>query len=128
MYAAGSDHPNKGVSVAFLDQVARGSIAAAIDTEVLQEILHRYRAIDRWEEGSRLYVFVRRIFSVFVPVTPEVLHLAHALMRRYATLVARDAVHAAVYEHVGARALCSFDRDFDRVSGVRRVEPGALLQ
>lgn len=48
MYAAGTPHPNKEPSATFLDQVAIGEVDAVIDAEVLQEILHRYRAISRW--------------------------------------------------------------------------------
>ena len=42
MYTAGSEHPFKARSVAFLERVAEGSIEAVIDAEALQEILHRY--------------------------------------------------------------------------------------
>jgi predicted nucleic acid-binding protein len=44
MYAAGAEHPHKEPSRMFLEQVARGEVDAALDAEVLQEILHRYRA------------------------------------------------------------------------------------
>ena len=60
MYAAGAAHTNKASSVAFLEAVARGKIDAATDAEVLQEILHRYRSIQRWTEGRALYDLVRR--------------------------------------------------------------------
>ncbi|MBL8213671.1 MAG: hypothetical protein JNK87_23335 [Bryobacterales bacterium] len=51
MYAAGAPHPNKAPAIAFLERVANNRIAAASDAEVLQEILHRYRALNRWAEG-----------------------------------------------------------------------------
>ncbi len=47
MYAGGASHPNKAPSLALLEGVARGEREAAVDAEVLQEILHRYRAIQR---------------------------------------------------------------------------------
>jgi predicted nucleic acid-binding protein len=55
MYAAGAEHSHKGPSVAVLRRVALGEIDAAVDAEVLQEILRRYRAIWRWEEGREVY-------------------------------------------------------------------------
>ena len=61
MYAAGTPHAHKGPSQALLQRVASGEVDAAIDAETLQEILHRYRAIDRWEEGSRLHGLARRV-------------------------------------------------------------------
>ena len=56
MYAAGSDHPNKPRAIRFLESVAAGETDAAVDAEVLQEILHRYRSIGRWKEGRTVYL------------------------------------------------------------------------
>jgi hypothetical protein len=53
MYAAGANHPHKRPSVALLERVAAGEVEATVDAEVLQEILHRYRAIGRWEDATR---------------------------------------------------------------------------
>ena len=55
MYAAGAEDPHKAPSLAMLDRVATGDVDAAIDAGVLQEILHRYRAIGRWKDGRRVY-------------------------------------------------------------------------
>jgi predicted nucleic acid-binding protein len=54
MYAAGADHPNKAPAGRYLDRVASGEVETAIDAETLQEILHRYRAIRRWEDGRQV--------------------------------------------------------------------------
>jgi predicted nucleic acid-binding protein len=59
MYAAGAEHPHKAPCVALLRRVALGETEAAVDAEVLQEILHRYRAIRRWEEGREVYARAR---------------------------------------------------------------------
>jgi predicted nucleic acid-binding protein len=48
---------------------------------------------------------------------------ARDLLESYAGLTVRDAIHAAVALHSGADAICSYDRDFDCVVGLRRVEP-----
>ena len=125
MYAAGADHPRKRPSVDFLQRVASREIDAALDAEVLQEILHRYRALGRCREGRQLYDLVRRLFPIVVPVTEEVLDRARQLLDEYGDLMARDALHAAVVEMHSFRALCSYDRDFDQVRTIRRVEPGA---
>lgn len=126
MYAAGSDHPNKSESVSFLEQVASGEVEAVIDAEVLQEILHRYRAIGRWADGRKVYDLARRIFSVVLPVTVNVLDRTRMLLDQRARLTARDALHAAfVLEH-GLDTICSFDRDFDRIPGLKRSLPGRI--
>jgi uncharacterized protein len=125
MYAAGADHPNKQPSVALLERVARGEIEATIDAEVLQEILHRYRAIGRWEDGRRVYDLTRQLFPSVVPVTAEVLDRARRVLDTDRRMMARDALHAAVVMTEGLEAVCSYDRDFDRIKGIVRREPDA---
>ncbi len=125
MYAAGAEHPHKAPSVAFLRRVAEDKLDAAIDAEVLQEILHRYRSLGRWSEGGRVYDLARQIFPVVIPITSEILDRARGLMDDYAGLSARDTLHSAVALESGSAALCSYDRDFDAVLGVKRIEPGA---
>jgi len=123
MYAAGAYHPNKRPSVRFLERVAAGEVEAAVDAEVLQEILHRYRALGRWRDGRRLYDLTRRLVPLVLPITAEVTDRARELLDGDEELTARDALHAAAVQVHEARALVSFDRDFDRVEGVERQEP-----
>jgi uncharacterized protein len=123
MYAAGAEHPRKQPSARFLEQVALGRVEAALDAEILQEILHRYRAIQRWTDGQRVYDLARQIVPLVIPVTVEVLDRARALLDRYSALSARDALHAAVVQSHGLSAICSYDRDFNGIEGLRRIEP-----
>lgn len=126
MYVAGKDHPHKAPSQAFLDRGARGQVEAAIDAEVLQEILHRYRAIGRWEDGRRAYDLVRAIVPEVISVGAPMLDRARQLMERYPQLLARDAVHAAAVMEVGAAALCTWDEDFAVVKEIRWTRPGEI--
>lgn len=128
MYAAGTEHPHKGPSVEFLERVANGQVEAAIDAEVLQEILHRYRALGRWKDGRRVYDLTRALFPIVVPVTAEVLDRARALMDRNESLLARHALHAAVVMSQGFEAICSYDGDFDGIPGIVRREPGEVQE
>ena len=123
MYAAGAAHPHKAPSLALLDRVAGGDVDAAIDAEVLQEILHRYRAIGRWRDGRRVYDLARRLVVSVLPITAEVTDAARALMDDHPKLMARDALHAAVCRLSQAEAICSYDDDLDVVAGLRRLEP-----
>ena len=127
MYAAGASDPHKAASVALLERIARGEIEAALDAEVLQEILHRYRALRRWNDGRRVYDLARRSIVTVLPVTAEVTDQARKIMDDYPALMARDALHAAVCRVAGARAICSYDADLDIVAGLRRVEPPAVV-
>ena len=48
---------------------------------------------------------------------------ARALMDVHPGLMARDALHAAVLDQHSLEAICSYDRDFDAIGSVRRIEP-----
>jgi hypothetical protein len=47
------------------------------------------------------------------------------LLDRDARIMARDALRAAVALTHGLDAICSYDRDFDRIPGITRLEPEA---
>ncbi len=123
MYAAGADHPHKAPSLGFLEQVAAGELDAALDAEVLQEVLHRYRAIDRWQDGRAVYDSSRRLFHTVLPITVECLDEARRLLDRNPNLSARDALHGSVVRIFELEAICTYDRGFDDIDGVRRVQP-----
>ncbi len=123
MYAAGTEHPFKRRCARFLESVAEGRTEAAIDAEALQEILHRYRALRRWSEGRQVYDMVRTLFPAVIPITAEILDRARTLLDVHGELMARDALHAAVVHCHSLDGICSFDRDFDRIRGLRRIEP-----
>lgn len=123
MYAGGAEHANREPSIAFLRGVARGAIDATTNTEVLQEILHRYRSLNRWEAGQRVFDLARRIVPTALPITVEVVDLARALLDVHARLMARDALHAAVVDHYELDSIASFDRVFDEIAGLVRHEP-----
>ena len=125
MYAAGTDHPNKAPSTHLLERIAHGELEACVDAEALQEVLHRYRAIGRWDDGLAVFDLARLLFTTVVPVTAEALDLARRLLDEDRTLMARDALHAAIALRETSGVVCSFDRDFDRIPAVVRMVPDA---
>lgn len=127
MYAAGVDHPNKKPCLLLLEQIASGRIDAVIDAEVLQEILHRYRSIHRWEDGCRVFELARQIVPIVIPVTDEILDLTLEIMKHHSELMARDALHAAACRIAGADVLCSYDDDFDLISEIKRLKPDEIV-
>lgn len=124
MYASGEPHPFKEPCINFLNRVATGEVKAGTDAEVLQEILHRYRAIRLWDRGRRVFDLARQVVDTVLPLAVETLDQARQLLDRYPALVARDAVHAAICLQFTGGAICSYDRDFDVVEGILRIEPG----
>lgn len=127
MYAAGKEHPHREPSLAFLKSVAEGGLDAVLDAEVLQEILHRYSAIGRWQEGRRVFDNALTLFPDILPITAETVTLARALLDEVDGLSARDALHAAVVDIHQLDAICSYDGGFDDIVHLRRVQPEKLL-
>lgn len=125
MYAAGADHPHKEPSIRLLEQVAEGTVDGVIDSEVLQEILHRYRSIGHPEDGEAVFRLARQVCPNVLAVTGACMDRALELLCGRPRLMARDAVHAAVCQLMECRAIISYDRDFDQLP-VRRLEPGSL--
>ena len=123
MYAAGAGHSNKAPSIAFLEDAARGAIEAVIDAEVLQEILHRYRAINRWSDGRLVFDLARELFPMVIPITADVMDRARRVLDTDERLMARDALHASVVLTNGLEGIVSYDRDFDLIPGLVRREP-----
>lgn len=123
MYAVGAAHPHKTPSVDYLRRIASGEVEAATDAEVLQELLHRYRAIRRWDDGIRVYELARRVVPTVLPITAEVVDQAQSLMITDSVLGARDAIHAAAALLNGCTVICSYDHHFDRIYGLMRVAP-----
>ena len=121
MYAVGAEHPNKATANQFLRRVAAGEVDATIDAEVLQEIIHRYRALNRWPDGQKVYVLARKLFPETLAITGSVMDYAKGLADEDPSLSARDAVHAAVVATYKLGGICTFDNDFDRIRGCRRV-------
>jgi predicted nucleic acid-binding protein len=126
MYAAGSEHPLREPCRRILDRVARGELAATTSVEVIQEILHRYRAIRRADGGIELAVRTLDAFAPVLPITHALMRRVPALAERYPDLAARDLVHLATCIHEGIGEIVTTDRAFDEVREVRRIDPAEL--
>jgi hypothetical protein len=121
MYLIGAAHPHKTEAQVILERLIAGGQRLVTDAEVLQEILHRYTAMERREAiGPALHVTLDIVDEVFPIEKAEVLRAGEIAQNR-ALLSARDAVHIAVMERHGVRSILSFDSDFDRWPGLQRI-------
>lgn len=121
MYAAGIESSYKVPSLRFLHRVAAGTEEACTSLEVLQEILHRYRHIDRWEQGKEVFSLAKKIVPRILQVDVKIIEQAYNLLDRYPSIYARDAVHAAACLINGIKEIVSFDTDFDMIEGIKRI-------
>lgn len=121
MYLIGAAHPHKAEAQVILERLVAAGKRLVTDAEVLQEILHRYTAIDRREAiGPAFGVLLDIVDDVFPIEKADVLR-AGEIAQTPASLSARDAVHIAIMERRGIRSLLSFDSDFDRWPGLNRI-------
>jgi len=121
MYLAGTAHPHKTESRILVEHLTATGQQLVTDAEVLQEILHRYISIDRREAiGPTIQVLLDIVDDVFAVEKADVLRAAEIAQNR-ASFSARDAVHIAVMERQGIQSILSFDADFDRWPGLKRI-------
>jgi len=121
MYLIGAAHPHKTEAQVILERLIAAGQRLVTDAEVLQEILHRYTAIEKREAiRPALQVTLDIVDEVFPIEKAEVLRAGEIVQNR-ALMSARDAVHMAVMERHGIRSILSFDSDFDRWPGLERI-------
>lgn len=123
MYAVGTAHPLKQPCVDFLEAVARGQIIALTDAEVLQEILHRYSALNQRQRAIEVVRLFLKIVPTVLPITLADVERALDVHQRYERLQARGSLHLAVMVNNGVQRILSADQHFDAVNEVQRFDP-----
>ena len=121
MYVAGADHPLRKPARRFLEGVGSGQVEACTSTEVLQEILYRYVGLRRFDLARLVYDLFVQLCPTVYPVTLADTDRAKDLATERDDISVRDAIHAAVMMNNDVREIATFDRGFDRISGIERV-------
>jgi uncharacterized protein len=121
MYLVGTAHPNKIAARHLLESAIAAGDPLVTDVEVLQEILHRYVALDRRDA-------IQPALDALLGVVDEVFPIALADVERAKSIVlgkrrlsARDAIHIAVMQREDISRILTFDAGFDAVPGVTRL-------
>ena len=121
MYLIGAAHPHKTDSQQLLERCISRNERLVTDAEVLQEILHRYVAIQRRDAIQAAFETILAIVDEVFPITQRDLQRAKEIVLGSTVLSARDALHLAVMEHNRVDKILSFDRGFDGFPGVKRI-------
>lgn len=121
MYLVGAEHPNKERATRRLEQLVATGERLVTDAEVLQEILHRYTAIDRRDAIGPAFDAVRDVADDVLDITESVVLEARQVVVGGYRLSARDAVHVAVMRAHDIRQIFSFDTGFDAYPGIERL-------
>jgi len=121
MYVAGAEHEHREPARRFLERVEKHELVACTSTAVLEEILWRYAGLGRRDLAGRIY-------DLFVEACPEVLDVtladtdrARELIANAATATPRHSIHAAVMMNHEIEWIATFDKEFDRIAGIRRM-------
>ncbi len=121
MYLVGSPHPHKNDAQRLLEQLIHERQRLVTDAEVLQEILHRYVAINRRDAIQPAFDALLGIMDQVLDVNRRAAERAKEILLGHRRLSARDALHLAVMEQHGIERILSFDSGFDGFPGIVRL-------
>ena len=121
MYLVGAAHPHKTDAQELLESAVAARERMVTNAEVLQEILHRYVAIDRRDAIQPAFDALLGVIDEVFPIDRAAVERAKAIVLGSTRLSARDALHLAVMEAHGIERIMSFDEGFDGFPGVVRL-------
>lgn len=122
MYLIGSAHTHKRDSQRILERCIADRERLVTDAEVLQEILHRYAAIERRDAIQPAFDALLGVVDEVFPVDLDAVQRARTVLLGHKRLSARDALHVAVMEQQGVKRILSFDSGFDGFPGIARLK------
>lgn len=129
MYAFGAPSPFKESCAAALEAGAAGRLSLVTSVETLQEILHRYRSLQRTDDLRVVFDAVLASTRSVLPIVVDDMQEARELGETLSPdsgVSARDLLHAAVARRHGLSQILSTDSGFDAVLGIERVDPREL--
>jgi uncharacterized protein len=121
MYLVGATHVHKSDARRLLERLIGERQRLVTDAEVLQEILHRYVAINRRDAIQPAFDALLGIVDQVLAVDRSIVERAKQIVLGYQHLSARDAVHLAVMEHHGIAQILTFDSGFESFPGISRL-------
>jgi uncharacterized protein len=121
MYLVGAPHPHKANAQRLLEKLISDRQRLVTDAEVLQEILHRYVAIDRRGAIQPAFDALLGVVDDVLAVDRTVVERAKQIVLGYRQLSAREAVHLSVMEKNGIEQILSFDSGLDAFPRITRL-------
>ena len=121
MYLVGATHPNKDAARRLLEQCITRGDRLVTDAEVLQEVLHRYVAINRRDAIQPAFDALLGVVDHVYPIELGDIECAKTLLLGVSPLSARDAVHVAIMQRYEIDRILSFDAGFDTVEWIGRM-------
>ena len=121
MYLVGALHPNKTRAVELVDGLIRAGERLVTDVEIYQEILHRYTAIRRVDAIDPAFRSLDAMVDDVLSFGMPEVRIARSIIGSVDGVSARDALHAAIMRTNRVTRILSFDRGFDAVPEIERL-------
>jgi predicted nucleic acid-binding protein len=121
MYLVGGRHAHKADSQRLLEAAVVAGERLVTDAEVLQEVLHRYVAIERRDAIQPAFDAILGVVDEVFPITLSDVEAAKTIVLGQPRLSSRDALHAAVMGREGVTRIMSFDVGFEALPGITRL-------
>ena len=122
MYLVGSSHNNRERAEQALNHLREEGEQFITGIEVYQEILHRYVSIRRFEAIDPAFRTLQGIANRALGYGMSEIGVARDIVLSVPGISARDALHAAVMQSAGITQILSYDRGFDAIPGIERLE------
>lgn len=121
MYLIGAAHRHKTDAQRLLEGLIGDRQRLVTSAEVLQEILHRYIAINRRDAIQPAFDALLNIVDQVFVIDQAAAERAKQIVMGYPKMTARDALHLAVMEAQKVNQILSFDSGFDGFPGIVRL-------
>ncbi len=121
MYVVGSDPEFRVRAERLCDELVLTGKRLVTSAEVYQEILHRYRAINREVTIAHGFAHLDVLVDEVYPIERIDVRRAYEVVNGKRAIDARDALHVAIMERYGITQIASFDRGFDQIRGLERI-------
>ena len=121
MYLIGAAHRHKTDAQRLMERLISDRERLVTDAEVVQEILHRYVAINRRDAIQPAFDTLLGVTDQVLPVDLDATNRAKDVVMGHPGISARDALHLAIMEAHGIQKIASFDRGFDGFPGIVRL-------
>ena len=109
-------------SAELLKKIDSGEQNAATSPLVLNEVLYIIQKMRDLEAAERAWNSIQRINHLSIlPIDRKV--MTYVLGYVKSGLEPQDAFHAATMKANGISTICTYDKGFDKIFGIKRIEP-----
>ena len=126
-HVTGDESNHSPRSTAFIQRIERGEISVLLFDTVLFEAVYVLEGFYRYDRATIRDAVLPIIELPGIELAHKTAYRDHFdLYTRYPGLSYADSLHAALMRDQGITEIVSFDRGFDRLPGITRIEPPPL--